>query len=123
MGPLPGPWPAVVILLGTYRLVRLIGWDDLPPILRLRERLTGPTSRVTGSQNSRAGLTSEEPVIVWSFRRPLLAHFLGCAFCQGFWVSLAAYGAWLAWPHYTLYALAPFALSGAVGLIARNLDP
>jgi hypothetical protein len=58
-----------------------------------------------------------------TYRRPTLAHLVHCPFCLGWWVSLSVYIAWLAWPRGTLYALAPFALSGLVGLISKNLDP
>jgi hypothetical protein len=121
---IPAAWPAVVILLGTFRIVRLIGWDDLPPIVRLRGWAIGAHLQQTGSVNDRMALTG--PVEVeseWRYRRPLLAHFLRCPYCQGFWVSLDVYLAWLAEPRWTLYALAPFALSAGVGIAARMLDP
>lgn len=56
------------------------------------------------------------------YRRPLLEEFLSCPFCLGFWVSLVVYGCWLAAARPTLYAVTPFAISGAVGLLAKNLD-
>jgi hypothetical protein len=58
-----------------------------------------------------------------AYDRPVLAHLVHCPFCLGWWVSLAAWLAWLQWPSGTLLALSPFALSAAVGLIAKNLDP
>lgn len=119
---IPSPWVALVLTLATFRIVRLIGWDDLPPILRLRAWVTGERVSVSQSTNTSLGLTSEQPQVVYSWARPTLAHFLGCAYCQGFWVGLVVYGAWLAWPHGTVYACAPFALNAAVGIIARNLD-
>lgn len=120
---IPHPWPALVLALGTYRVVRLIGWDDLPPVLRLRRWITGEQSQVSASTNTSLGLTNELPQVVYWWKRPTLAHFLGCAYCQGFWVGLAVYGAWIVWPRPSLYALAPFALNGIVGIVARNLDP
>lgn len=56
-----------------------------------------------------------------AYDRPTLAHLVHCPFCLGWWVSLATYLAWLAWDP-VLYGLAPLALSGAVGLLAKNLD-
>lgn len=111
---IPTPWIGLILLLGAYRLVRLIGWDDFPPIHRLRARITGET-RYTSSTESRED--------IFRYERPLLAHFLACPFCQGFWVSLAVYLCWRFEPTGTIYALAPFALSGAVGLLAKNADP
>ena len=109
---IPAPWVSLVLALATYRVVRLIGWDDLPPIQRLRDRATG--AQLVGNVNG----PSE-----WRYRRPLLAHFLHCAYCQGFWTGLVVYLAWLGEPSWTLYAAAPFALNGFVGIVARRLDP
>lgn len=111
---IPAWWPALIIGLGAFRIVRLIGWDDLPPILRLRKRLTGEQVRYR---------PTEERGPVYSYRRPTLAHFIACPYCVGWWVALAAYGLWIQWPHGTVYVLAPFALSAFIGLVARNLDP
>ena len=119
---IPSPWVGLVLALGVYRIVRLIGWDDLPPIERVRDWLVGAELVQRGSSNSLAGLTSEDPEVAWTFRRPVLHHFLRCAFCQGFWVSVAVYAAWRVWPDWTTTVLAVFALSGAVGLVAKNLD-
>lgn len=116
----PSPLVLLVLVLAAYRVTRLIGWDDLPPIQKLRDRATGVTRHTTGSSNM--GLTDEKPTVVWSFKRPLLAHFLGCAFCQGFWVSAGVYAAWVLEPRGSLYVFVPFAVSGAVGLITKNLD-
>jgi hypothetical protein len=120
---LPDPWPALVMALAAYRLARLVGWDDFPPIHRLRARITGEQTVTSGSINSRMGVTNERPEVSVEWRRPVLAHFISCAFCQGFWISAAVYTAWLFYPTQLMYGLAPFALSGAVGIIARNLDP
>lgn len=118
---IPSPWISVVLALGAFRVVRLIGWDDLAPIQRIRDWLTGASLDATSGPN--AGFTTEQPAYVWSHRRPLLAHFLACPFCQGFWVSVIVYVCWIEWPRQTLYGLAPFALSAVVGLVAKNLDP
>lgn len=108
------PWAFVVLALGLFRIVRLIGWDDLPPIARLRARIT--RERVhTNSTDSRE--------LIYTYGRPTLAHFLACAYCQGWWVCLVGYVAWRVEPGWTLAALAPFALSAAVGIVARRLDP
>lgn len=119
---IPSPWVGLVLALGVYRIVRLIGWDDLPPIAALRDRAVGARLVRVGTQATLDGLTTDEPDVYWEFDRPLLNHFLHCAFCQGFWVSVLAYVAWIEEPTWTLYVLAAFALSGAVGLIAKNLD-
>jgi hypothetical protein len=40
---------------------------------------------------------------------------------MGWWVSLAHVTAWYVW-HPTVYGMFPFAVSGFVGLVAKNLD-
>jgi len=54
--------------------------------------------------------------------RENLATFLTCAWCAGFWISVVVWGAWLLAPHATLVAAVPWALSAAVGLVAKHLD-
>jgi Protein of unknown function (DUF1360) len=119
---IPSALVLLVLVLSAYRLTRLIGWDDFPPIHKLRARATGETKHVAGSSNAQAGLTDETPRVTWTWKRPLLAHFLACSFCQGFWTSVVVYAVWAAEPHWSLYALVPLAISGAVGLISKNLD-
>lgn len=119
----PSPWHAVILTLGTYRILRLLAWDDLPPVVRAREWLLGIQWKRTGTSNSMQGLTAEQAHLAVSYKRPLLAHLWLCAFCLGFWVSLAVYLLWRFEPVVTLYLCAPFALSGAVGLVAKNWDP
>lgn len=111
---IPSAWIGVVLALAVYRLTRLAGWDDFPLALRLRARATGQNARGRGRDLYGDGVF---------YSRPTVRKFLFCPFCVGFWISLAVYVAWLEQPRWTLYALAPFALSAAVGLTAKNLDP
>jgi hypothetical protein len=109
---IPSPWVAVVLALAGHRLMRLAGWDDLPIILRARTWVNGG---VDGVQ--------------WG--RPSVAHFVGCAYCLGFWISLVEYLVWVAAGHpgampfrsWMLYPAGVLALSSAVGIISRTLDP
>lgn len=112
---IPAALVCVVLTLGAFRLARLVGWDDLPPVEKLRAKLIGEVAYYNDVERKGAP--------IYRYRRPALAKFVHCPWCQGFWVSLLVYLAWLAWPTGTVYALAPFALSAAVGLLARNLDP
>lgn len=114
---IPSAWVGVVLALAAFRLTRLVGWDDLPPIARVRAWALG--ERVEA--RSRPG--GQDDAYLTLYRRPLLAHLVHCPFCVGWWVSLALYIVWLWLPTETLYAAAPLALSAAVGLIAKNLDP
>lgn len=104
---IPAPWEFVLLTLGVFRLVRLVGWDDLPPVAAVRRWLTGT---VEDGEYER-------------HRRPLLAHFLACPFCVGAWLALAAYLLWLWQPEWTVAVCVPLALSAAVGLAAKNWDP
>lgn len=98
---MPGALELVVLILASYRVWRLLALDEI--LDAIRDPLLGFTADA-------------------DFARPALARFIGCAFCFGFWISLAIYGAWLSAPRPTLYAMTPFAISGAAGLIAKNLD-
>ncbi len=40
-----------------------------------------------------------------------------CPWCAGFWVSLLWWGAWYLWPHGTLIATVPLAISAVVGFL------
>jgi uncharacterized protein DUF1360 len=113
---IPSPWVGLVLALGTFRVVRLIGWDDWPYAKRLREWAGGRNERNQGE-----ALFADDPR--GTYRRPVVAKFLSCPWCVGFWVGCGVYVAWLEEPKWTLYVLAAFALNAAVGLIARNLDP
>lgn len=144
-------------MFAGYRLTRFVGWDEWPPIAKLRawaigerwvatdplralaedpgwasaavepgkpERLSelargdGDELELPGKQPS-SHVSDVRP----AYDRPLLAHLIHCPFCLGWWISLGMYGAWLAAPRGTMYAMAPFAISGLVGLVAKNLDP
>lgn len=121
---IPSPWVGLILALAAYRITRLIGWDDLPPIAKARWWLLGArTVGTSASTSAGMGLTSETTTWVTTYRRPLLAHFIHCAFCLGFWCSVVVYVAWLEVPTQTLYAAVPLALAAVVGLIAKQLDP
>lgn len=120
---IPSALVLLVLVLAAFRLTRLIGWDDFPPVYRLRAWVTGEQRFVSGSSNAQANLTNEQPQVTWSWKRPLLRHFLLCAFCQGFWTSAIVYAVWVFAGHWSLYAFVPLAISGAVGLTAKNWDP
>lgn len=120
---IPGWWQAIVLGLAAFRITRLIGWDDLPPVERARAWVVGRKVAKTGSFNSRAGLTNEHHDDVFEYDRPTLAHALGCAYCSGWWICLAWYVAWRLEASWTLTVAFPLALSSFVGTWARILDP
>ena len=101
----PSWWQFVLLTLAAYRTWRLITIDTLPPIERVRQRI----------------LFREITPHEWEPRQTLIDLF-GCAYCSGFWVGLAWWAGWLAWPHATIVVAVPFAVSGVIGLLAKNLD-
>lgn len=170
---IPSPWEFALLALAAYRLTRLVGWDEWPPVERARAWLIGERWLTQPQQIARAfdvppeiigidppdGPPSRKPswihnleVAPWlagkgepcepdppelpgkqpsslvenvrpAYDRPTLAHLVHCPFCLGWWISLATWLAWLAGGDWTLLALTPWAISGAVGVVAKNLDP
>lgn len=125
---IPSWWQFTVLALGAYRLTRLGGWDDWPPIYKLRAWVIGERWYYSNAADSSAPElpgkqpNSEANAVRVGYDRPLLAHLVHCPFCLGWWVSAACWACWLPFPHFTVIALTPFALSGVVGVIAKNLD-
>ena len=95
----PSWYELLLFALAAYRLWRLLAWDEItePARLWITRYSQGP----------------KKPY------RATLGTFIQCGFCLGFWVALAWWGAWQAWPHATLIAAAPFAISALVGTLAR----
>lgn len=120
---IPGPLASFVLALAVFRLWRIIGWDDFPPLVRARGWLTGAHKVTRGSTNARMGITNEPVENEIAYRRPLLAHFLSCTYCSGFWIALGFYGAWRLWPGPTLAVAFVLALSAAAGILAKIYDP
>lgn len=120
---IPQPWVALVLILGTFRIVRVIGWDTFPLLEKARAWATGEERVLVGDGNSLTGLSGDRPRVETTHRRPYVAKLLECPWCLGFWISVLAYLAWVFFPTETLYGAAPLALSAAVGLVARWLDP
>lgn len=128
---IPSVWIGIVLALASFRLTRLVSYDDFPPVARLRSWVIGAQVIRRGHHNARMGVSNDEVTQEWVYARPLLTHFLGCVYCVGFWISCTVYAAWVAVgspgaiaAHSILfYPIVPFALSAATGIIARRLDP
>jgi hypothetical protein len=94
-------WFELVLLgLAAFRVWKLIGEDtilDTPRAWTLKRafNLGGPKAK------------------------DYVETLLECPWCAGFWVSLGWWGAWEAWPHGSLIAAAPFAISALVGTLAH----
>lgn len=97
-------WFAFAVLsLAAWRTWRILSTDTI---------LDAPRDWILKAHTVQPGVTK--------FGRPRLADFAGCAWCLGFWVTLAWFAAWHYWshPHTVLIAL-PFAGSAVVGLLTQ----
>lgn len=146
---IPSLWVGLALVFAAYRLVRLAGWDEFPLALKIRAWIIGETwvtvhavpegaekaadtGRVDPAELGLPGKqpTSEVAEVRPAYARPTLAHLFHCPFCIGFWISTAVYYGWvaagapgrIAATSPLFYVLVPFAISGAVGIIAKNLD-
>lgn len=118
---IPAPYTLVLLALGGFRLVRLIGWDTITE--PARKWLTGYSDDGAPS----LGEVDYDPAtgdpVGHSKVRVYVSTLVRCPWCVGFWLSLALYGAWLLSPRWVGIAMIPLALSASFGLIAKNLDP
>lgn len=102
----PGWWQFVLLALASFRCYRLLAEDAV---------LDRPRRWLIGLGDWREG---QPPPAGY---RPRLGEFLNCAYCLGFWLSLAWWGGWVWQPHWALVAATPLAISGLVGIIAGLL--
>lgn len=102
---IPSGLEFLILSLAAFRVFRIISQDDMPVMVRWRNAFVG----------------AELEAGVWAFRHPTLAHFIGCAWCLGFWIALAISAAWWLAPHWTIVACLPFAVSAAVGVAGHFL--
>ena len=89
----PDWWEATLLALAAYRTWKLAAVDSI---------LDRPRARLLDS-------------------RPRLDAFVACGWCAGFWLALAWWTAWQAWPDATLAVTPPLAISVAVGALADRL--
>jgi len=95
---IPQPWEFALLALAAFRIWKLVGDDAV---------LDKPRDWVLVRLEERAS---------W------LDYFITCPWCAGFWITLAWWGAWLAWGYGTLVAATLFALSAAVGFLGVLID-
>lgn len=136
----PDWWEFTLLALGVFRILRLVSWDEFPLAVKVRAWVIGErwvavdpapgvekvegTGRVDPAELGLPGKqpTSEVAEVRPAYDRPTLAHLVHCPFCMGWWLSLAVYFAWVWEPKWTLVVMAPFAISGVVGVVAKNWD-
>lgn len=138
---IPKVWEFALLALAAFRVTRLLGWDTFPPIEKARARLLGSWIEPVCSNCNVGRADYEESAVGWvgltdcpncgstetatfleGHRRQTLGALFDCPFCLGWWLSLGFWLAWVVLPYPTLVVAVPLALSGVVGLIAKNLD-
>jgi hypothetical protein len=92
---IPEPYELVLLALAAFRVWKLVA-DD-----RILDRPRDWLIARMGGDSPRA--------VYWS-------DFLVCPWCAGFWITLAWWGAWYAWPDAVIVAV-PWAISAVVGLL------
>lgn len=124
----PDWWTFVLLVLGVFRIVRILGWDDITTGLRARFLMPDAEYWIVAKwidEMESSGFdpwTSSVPQRV-SRPRFYIAKMAHCPWCSSFWWGIVAYAAWLAAGRVTLYVLTPLAVSSVVGLVAKNGDP
>jgi hypothetical protein len=103
----PDWYQLLLLSLAAYRTFRLLSEDTI---------LDGVRVRLVGLKGWREG-TPTPPGY-----RLRVAEFVTCAFCLGAWVSLGWWLAFQMWPHGTVVAAVPFAVSAAVVFVASVLS-
>lgn len=100
----------VVLALACYRLFVLVSEDKITAYWR--QRLLGYNDADEQGVSRRNHWRKGKP------GRKKTGEFIHCPWCLGFWLSLAAWLAYQAWPHGAIVVLAPFALSSLVAVIS-----
>lgn len=124
-------WFAFVLLaLASFRIVRLVAWDDLTTTLRTRVLGVSDTEHHELARDIDAAQEAgDNPWEAWpapppiSRRRFYFSRLVRCPWCLSVWCCAAIWGAWLVWPGEVTFLAVPFALAASVGLIAKNGDP
>lgn len=127
------PWAFALIMLAAYRITRLVVSDTFPLFAGPRNWLHarfppsgsfmdgGPNERpphapIAFYQNSGRGQEAR-----WYIEK---GHWLGdltsCAWCVGWWISLAAAVIYGLFPTFAIAASIPWAISAGVGLLSSK---
>lgn len=95
---IPNWWSFALLGLAAYRVWKLVAEDTI---------LDKPRAWFVYGFRKWRGNGSAEYV----------KDFISCPWCLGFWVALAWWGAFEAWPHGTIIATVPLAISAIVGVL------
>jgi hypothetical protein len=119
----PDLWQFVLLALAAFRIYRLGARDTITEPVRAAVTYEDDASVSLDDAPDDEGLTvigldDDLPMSL----RVYASTLIRCPWCAGFYVSAAVWGAWELWPRPTLFLAAPWALSAAVALAAKNLD-
>ena len=110
---IPNWWTALLLAAAAWRCFQLVAFDDL--FDKPRRYVTRLPYDWEAGPDSKPNPTPDD-------YRDGLARWLLCPYCFGFWITLAWWAAWQAWPHGTLVVAAPLLLSAALVGIHRLLS-
>lgn len=134
----PSVFDIVVVVLGAWRITRLVVRDAFPPIARIRdwiiERHPTDDTAFLGSHVTDPDMTAtftihgtpvlmgddEHGMPIWfPIRDTVIGGLISCVWCIGFWIATATVAAYAWTPSWTVITLTPFALSAAIGFVDR----
>lgn len=104
----PSWYAALLLALAAFRTYRLIGRDSI---------LDKPRKWSVGLP-----VNWKEGDTIPAGYRESLAVFWECGWCAGAWHAAAWWAAFQIWPHWTVVAAAPWAISAVVALLEKNAD-
>jgi uncharacterized protein DUF1360 len=119
--PVPNWWETTLLSLAAFRVYRLIARDTITEPVRVV--LTYRDDESVALADDPADLNLEIPYgeaeqpKTW---RVYLSTLIRCPWCMGFYVSVAWWAAWWAWPYASLFVAAPWAISAIVALLAKT---
>lgn len=134
---IPDWWQITMLALAAFRVYRLIARDTLTE--PIRDAFTYPDDATVDLGERPSEVKSQFPrpqmeeigrsgiVVVGEDEQPkswrvYLSTLVRCPWCAGFYVSAGWWLLWQTWPHWTMVAAAPWAISAIVALLAKNLD-
>lgn len=134
-----GWFDVVIIVLGAWRITRLVTRDTFPPAQWARDwvlerhptvdtvflgsHVTDPTVDATTTIHGTPVFTATDELSAWvPATDTAIGALVTCVWCTGFWVSAIAVAAWWFIPMVAVPVLAVFAVAAAVGIVDR-LDP
>jgi len=105
---IPNWWQFLLLAGATFRLWRLLTEDDI--LVRPRNYLLN-----LGDWRKDGDPIPAEYRAAWG-------EFISCPWCFGAWLSIVWWSSYKTWPHGSLVAAVPFALSAVVGVVGHLLS-